>query len=280
MKYGLNEIVKVLAKQHDLDFSMYDEQFLEQIVEKRMMLSHVHDFSEYVWHVSGNPDEMDTLRRSLNITHTEFFRNTLTFAHLEQWILPGLFEERQEINELRIWSAGCSSGQEAYSIAILIENLKARISRQLRYRIIATDITESALTRAVEGTYRETDVQRLRLHDVHEFFTRQGDTYQVRDTLKKHVWFHTYDLLDRESAYPQESIFGNFDLVICSNLLFYYKPEYQHDIMRKLINSMNPNGFLITGEAEKQATDRFPELYAVAPPSPIYRHRRNVNETL
>ncbi|MBN2861046.1 MAG: hypothetical protein JXK93_12340 [Sphaerochaetaceae bacterium] len=276
MKHGLNETIQVLAKKHGLDLSMYNEQFLEQIVEKRMMLSHVHDLLEYQRYISGNQDEVDTLRRSVNITHTEFFRNTLTFAHLEQWILPSLFEKRQEANELRIWSAGCSSGQEAYSIAILIENLQARNSKHLRYRIIATDIVESALAQAVEGIYRESEVQRLRLHDVHTFFTGKGDMYEVSDTLKQHVWFHTYDLLDNESAYPHESIFGNFDLVVCSNLLFYYKPEFRHGIMRKLINSMNPNGFLITGEAERQSTELFSEVYAVVPPSPIYRLRRNV----
>lgn len=271
----IRELLQLTAEEYGQDISMYDDRFLEQVVEKRLAFVHVANFHEYVRHVHGNPLELATLVRALNITHTEFFRNPLTFAHLEQWILPSLLEGKSENSELRIWSAGCSSGQEAYSIAILIENLQSRKSKRLRYRIIATDITESALEQAVRGIYRETDVQRIRLHDVNRYFTKRGDTYTVNDRLKQQVWFHTYDLLDNGSAYPHESIFGNFDLVFCSNLLFYYKLECQYDIMRKLINSMDANGFLITGEAERQTAEQFCELYPVAPPSAIYKQRRS-----
>jgi chemotaxis methyl-accepting protein methylase len=223
-----------------------------------------------------NPDEVSTLLESMNITYTEFFRNPLTFAHLEQWILPSLLEEKSENNELRIWSAGCSAGQEAYSIAMLIENIHACRARECRYRIIATDISESALVQARKAEYNERDIQKIRIKDLNEFFIRSGESYTICDRLKQHVGFHTYDLLDHRSSYPQESIFGNFDLVVCSNLLFYYKPEYQQVIVNKLMNSMDKQGFLLAGEAERQIFKKFKGLYQVAPPSPIYKQRRGV----
>jgi len=274
MDNELIEIVHYAKSVYGLDISMYDDSFLTQSTEKRFAATGTTTISEYIRFVSDNPDEAVILFRSLNITHTEFFRNFLSFAHLEQWILPSLLADKSDNSELRVWSAGCSSGQEAYSLAMLVENLQMKTSRQLRYRIIATDISESALLQGIKGEYSESDIQRIRVQDVKEYFIRTGATYTVCDSLKNHVSFSSYDLLDSRSSYPQESIFGNFDLVVCSNMLFYYKPDYQYDIVKKLINSMDKSGYLVTGETERHTIEKFSELYQVAPPSPIYKLRR------
>ncbi|MEA5032408.1 MAG: protein-glutamate O-methyltransferase CheR [Sphaerochaeta sp.] len=272
----LGEIVQIAASAYGSDISKYDDMFLKQVAEKRFACANVTNISEYVQYLSNNPDEVGALLRSLHITHTDFFRNPLTFAHLEQWILPSLLEGKPEASELRIWSAGCSSGQEPYSIAMLVENIHTRKSRPLHYRIIATDISGSALLQATKREYREDEIQRIRVKDLKDFFIKTGDTYKVSDRLKQHVGFSTYDLLDNRYSCPQESIFGNFDLVVCSNMLFYYKPNHQQYIVRKLIDSMDKFGYLITGEAERQVVENFTELYQVAPPSPIYKQRRGV----
>ncbi|PKL21976.1 MAG: hypothetical protein CVV48_05155 [Spirochaetae bacterium HGW-Spirochaetae-4] len=276
MDNELGEIVQIAASVYGSDISKYDDMFLNQVVEKRFAFANVANISEYVQYVSNNPDEAGALLQSLNITHTDFFRNPLTFAHLEQWIFPSILEGKPEASELRIWSAGCSSGQEPYSIAMLVENIHTRKSRSLRYRIIATDISGSALIQASKGEYREDEIQRIRVKDLRDFFIKTGDTYTVSDRLKQHVGFSTYDLLDTRYSCPQESIFGNFDLVVCSNMLFYYKPNHQQYIVRKLIDSMDRFGYLVTGEAERHIVENFNELYQVAPPSPIYKKRRGV----
>jgi chemotaxis protein methyltransferase CheR len=276
MDNGLMEINQIARNNYGVDISKYDETFLMQIVGKRIAATETKNMPDYFRFMLENPEETSTLLGSMNITYTEFFRNPLTFAHLEQWILPSLLEAKSENNELRIWSAGCSSGQEAYSIAILIENMYACRSKKCRYRIIATDISESALMQARKAEYNEVDIQKIRIKDLNDFFVRVGENYTVCDRLKQHVGFYTYDLLDQRSSYPQESIFGNFDLVVCSNLLFYYKPEYQRVIVNKLMNSMDKQGFLLVGEAERQIFKRFKGLYQVVPPSPIYKQRRGV----
>lgn len=265
----LSELVKHI---NNLDISKFDSSFLAQMVKKRCALVGTETLSDYVQYITLHPDEADMLFHSLHISYTEFFRNTLTFAHLEQWILPSLIERKPENSELRIWSAGCSSGQEAYSIAMLIENLSIK---NKRYRIIATDISESVLIQAKHGKYAEHDIQKIRIRDLHEHFIRSEGSYTIADQVKEHILFSHYDLLSSISAYPQESIFGNFDLVICSNVLLYYAPEMQHEVVKKLINSMDSHGFLITGEAERQAVEKFKNLYQVVPPSPIYQQRRN-----
>ncbi len=276
MSNELLEIVQTIESIYRLDISMYDDAFLNQIVERRLLGTEIKNVSDYIQYLSNNSDEATILLRSLNINHTEFFRKPLTFAHLEQWILPRLIEGRSDNRELRIWSAGCSSGQEAYSIAMLLENINLKKQKQSRYRIIATDISKSALLAAKKGEYNEKDIQMIRVMDLKEFFVKSGETYTVCDRLKKHVSFSTYNLLDNVSSYPQESIFGNFDLVVCSNILFYYKPHYQHSILKKMINSMDEYGYLIKGEAEKQIVEKYSDLYLVAPPSPIFKQRRGV----
>jgi chemotaxis methyl-accepting protein methylase len=269
-----NELILSLQSFFGLDISKYDISFLKQVVEKRLAITETKNFSDYIQYLSNNATEAATLFQSFNITYTEFFRNPLTFAHLEQWILPRLMEEKSDNNELRIWSAGCSSGQEVYSIAMLIESINSKKQIKKRYRIIATDISESVLHEAIKGEYNEKDIQMIRVKDLKDFFVKSGEKYIVCDRLKQHVSFSVYDLLDNRSACPQESIFGNFDLVVCSNMLFYYKPVYQHSIVKKLIYSMDEQGYLITGEAEMQIVAKFKGLCLVVPPSPIFKQRR------
>jgi chemotaxis methyl-accepting protein methylase len=276
MSDELIAVVQILKSVYELDISKYDEAFLKQTVEKRCIFVKATNIYEYVQIISNNFEEVTALLKSLQITHTDFFRNILVFAHLEQWILPSLFERKPEASELRIWSAGCSSGQEAYSIAMLIENIHHKKSRLLRYRIIATDISQSALLRAKKGEFSEHDIQNIRVKDLNEFFVKRGETYTICDRLKEHVSFSNYDLLDPLSSYPQESIFGNFDLVVCSNILFYYKPMYQQSIVKKLIYSMDKNGYLITGEAEKHTIERYSKLTQVTSLTPIYKQKRGV----
>ena len=276
MNQEVTHIAHILKSLHDIDISKYNDSFLKQTIEKRLTFLKVDNLAEYEQFISNNPYEMDVLYTSLHITHTEFYRNPLIFAHLEQWILPSLFEQKPEGSELRIWSAGCSSGQEAYSIAMLIEKIHRNKARQLRYRIIATDISQSALLKAKKGEFSEHEILNIRVKDLKEFFIKRGDTYTINDWLKKHVSFSTYDVLDPLSSYPQESIFGNFDIVVCSNILFYYKPVYQHSIVKKMIYSMDKNGYLITGEAEKHTFEKYSELIQVTSFAPIYKQKRGV----
>lgn len=274
MNNELTKIIQIYKKIYDLDISMYDDKFLKQVLESRLSVKEKLNPLDYLNDLSSNPIEVEILKQLLNNNHTEFFRNTLTFAHLEQWILPNLMGNKLGNNELRIWSAGCSTGQEAYSIAILIENINSQKKEKTRYRIIATDISETALIEAKKGIYNESDILKIRVKDLKEFFLKSGDKYKINEDLKKNISFATYDLLDSLSSYPHESIFGNFDLVICCNLLFYYKKKHQDQILAKLINSMDEDGFLITGETEKQSVSNFNNLYLTVPPSPIFKKRR------
>ncbi|MEI6578102.1 MAG: CheR family methyltransferase [Eubacteriales bacterium] len=266
-----NEVVHVMKNIYGLDVSVFDESFMQKTISSRCAVQNIPVFPDYSVYLSNNSAEASNLLNTLNNNYSEFFRNSLTFANLEQWILPKLIQQKADSNELRIWSAGCAAGQEPYSIAMLLEAFSATRSTSVRYRIIATDISNSALETAKNGEYNEDALQNMKMKFVKAFFEKTGEKYKVISSLKENIEFSVYDLLDKNSFYPHESIFGDFDIVFCSNLLFYYKPGQQQFILNKMIRAMAKDGYLITGEAEKNLLANRTDLHMAAPPAAIFQ---------
>jgi chemotaxis methyl-accepting protein methylase len=271
MKSAAAEVIQIIRQTEHHDISKYDESFLMQSLKRRLELTQQSDFSAYLDTLLQSETERTAFLDSLKNHYTEFFRSGLVFSYLEHRILPALVSQLTPSSELRIWSAGCSTGQEPYSLAILLENMAEKQRVPFRYRIIATDLSQDALIAADKGIYNQDAVQNLRLKDMTAYFEHKHESYAVSDRLKKHVSFSRYDLFDPSSANPQESIFGNFDLVMCSNVLLYYNETAQRFILQKLINSMVIDGYLITGEAERSAAKKCAGLCAVSPPNPIFK---------
>ena len=270
----VNEIIRVMNQIHGIDISMYDESFLLKSLGKRWIATGVKTAAAYLRYLEENSTEAAGFYNSLNINYSEFFRNPLTFALLEQWILPRLISQKAVGGEIRVWSAGCSSGQEAYSIAMLLDKLTTSGAKPIRVRIFATDTSQSALALARDGVYDKNTVQNVRLKELHNYFTAKGDTYTIASRLRERVNFSTYDLLDQSSANPPESIYGDFDIVFCSNLLFYYKPDIRHSILQKVQHSMSGMGYLVTGEAERAFVEKIDRLQLVAPPAAIFQIKK------
>lgn len=247
MNKELHEIIRVMYQTHGRDISVYDESFLAKSLEKRRSEAGVETLAAYLGYLSENSTEAEVFFRLLN-TYSKFFRNQLTFTLIEQWILPKLIEEKAGKGEIRIWSAGCAAGQEAYSIAILLDKYSASSSNKIRFRIFATDTSQSALALAREGVYDAEAVQNVMLKHLCTYFTNKGETYTITSRLKYMVNFSTYDFLDKHSANPPESIYGDFDIVFCSNLLFYYRSDIRQFILQKVHRSLSERGYLITGE--------------------------------
>lgn len=273
MNGEINDIIRVMNWTHGKEISMYDESFLIKSLEKRRMDTGAVTTAAYLEYLEGSCMEADAFSNSLNITYSDFFRNPLTFALLEQWVLPALITSKSG-TEIRVWSAGCSSGQEAYSMAMLLSNLIPVNGQPIRYRIFATDISQSALAVARSGIYFEDAVHNLRMKELESYFVHTGEVYTVVPRLKECIEFSTYDLLDRHSAYPPECIYGDFDIVFCSNLLFYYKPEIQQFILRKVQQAMAPDGYLVTGEAERAFVEQTGRLRMVAPPAAVFQIKK------
>lgn len=209
---------------------------------------------KYLDYLENRTEEVAVFRSRLTNSYTEFFRNPLTFACLEQVILPQLVEKKRirKENEIRIWSAACASGQEAYSIAILCDELIESKKADINYLIFATDIDSEVLEQAQRGHYQAETLGKVTLKRIQTYFIRKGENYSIASEIIRCIDFSVFDLLSDQGSSPSASIYGNFDLVFCSNLLFYYKPEYRKRILEKIGNSLSKGGYLITGETERE----------------------------
>jgi len=273
MNRVLDDIARIMHRVHGRDISLFEESFLAKTLEKRLASTASGSLSAYSGYLSGNGEEAELLYRSLSITYSEFFRNPLTFALLEQLILPALLDKREKAGrpEIRVWSAACAAGQEAYSIAILLDEMTAAAGRAIPFRIFATDISENVLALARQGTYDFPSVRNVRLKHLKSYFSVSDETYTIDHRLRERIDFSRYDLLDEYSGSPPASIYGDFDLVFCSNLLFYYKPEMRRFILDKVCRSLAPNGYLATGEAERDMIAGRGGLSVVAPAAAVFR---------
>ena len=269
MHKELEDLIAIIKKNLGMDISVYDQTFLIRMLDKRKAEVGIDQTADFSIMLKNNLAENEAFLQSLSIHYTEFFREPLTYAFLEKVVLPGISRAKQG-QELRIWSAGCSYGQEPYSLAMLLDNLCYANKKEIGYRIFATDLSEKALIIASSGKYHQDSVQNLKLNQLNRFFIKQENSYTIIPNLRKHIDFSFYDLLDRATCNPPESIYGDFDIVMCSNLLFYYNQECQKIIINKLLKTLAPGGLLITGEVEKACVENYINRKAMNINVPIF----------
>jgi chemotaxis methyl-accepting protein methylase len=255
------------------DLSVFDATFLEKSVARRMAATGAATPGEYLARMDERPGEIEVLVDSLRVGHSEFFRDPLAFALLEHLILPDLDRERVRAgrSELRIWSTGCAGGQEAYSIAIVLDADGRDLETTFPARIFATDVSEAALARARQGVYSAVELCRVPLGHVETCFERRGRNYALVPRLKERVDFSRHDLLDPGVASPPASVYGEFDLVWCCNVLLYYRPEVRRAIIGRIRGCLVAGGCLVVGEAEKAAVAAEGGWRAVFSPAPVFR---------
>jgi len=272
----MNELIKSMTHhfvEHlGIDISKYDEAFLMKTLRRRMKETTFESEAAYYSHVEQSQTESNIFLNSLQISYTEFFRNTLTFSVLEKIIIPSIIQNKLTSgrNEIRVWSAACASGQETYSLAMLLHEFRNGSSGKINFRIFATDQSELQIKEAQKGQYPESALNSLMLKRVNRWFTKHGETYIVNPELKENIEFSVFDLLNDKFSCPPASIFGDFDLIVCANILFYYQPEFQNKIIKKTRNCLSDNGYFITGETERDILNQygFQEIY---PQSAIFK---------
>jgi chemotaxis protein methyltransferase CheR len=265
--------IALMGGMHGVDISVYDDSFLMKSLEKRRRATDCGSIAAYLHRLADDAMEQEAFYASLQVTYSEFFRNPMAFALLEQLLLPTLVEAKARTGqaEIRIWSAACAAGQEVWSVAILLDALSAAWERTVPFRIFATDLSERNLALARAGVYSAAAVGNVRLRHLDGWFTRQGEYYAIIPRLKEWVEFSVYDLLNAETSCPPGSIFGDFDLILCSNVLLYYRPEAQRFILDKMRRCLAAGGHLITDESEWQIVENAGGFRAAAPPAAVFR---------
>jgi chemotaxis methyl-accepting protein methylase len=240
-------------KKNGIPITAFEHSFLEKTISGRMLASGIDSIHQYCEYLQKNTPEMDALKAALHISFSEFFRNPLSFACLQQVLLPILFRRKKKKHEgIRIWSAACANGQESYSLAILFDEFLRNCPSEGSFRIFATDINPEALAKAQDGIYPLSSLNHVFLKRLNDYFHSSGDTYAVIPELKKYIDFSLFDLLTERSISPPSSIYGDFDIVMCSNILFYYEPVSRRQILEKIYACLAPDGYVITGESERE----------------------------
>lgn len=275
MKDTNRKIIEFLKKSGDIDISDYSDQFLKKIIDSRMEKVASKTIDSYLEFLRFNPLETRKLTNSLEISYSTFFRNSLTFSVLEKIILPSLFfiQNQKHSREVRIWSAACAGGQEIYSLAILINEMKESNTNTNHYRIFASDKSESQIVNASKGIFSYSAVENVTISRIERWFKLLDETYIIESSLKKDIEFSVFNLLDPLHSCPPTCIFGEFEIVFLSNLLFYYKPLQRKIILEKARNVLSENGYLVTGESEREILlqHNFQEVY---PNSCIFKSKK------
>ncbi len=189
-------------------------------------------------------DMLKEITEAMTTNESMFFRDNKPFVSLRQKILPALTTQRAG-EKLAIWSAACSHGQEPYSIAMTLEEEKAKLAG-CSYQILATDLDTQVLKKAAEGVYTQFEVQRgLPIQLLLKYFTqRDSNSWQINEALKKNIQFRQYNLLDSFGT------LGKFDIIMCRNVLIYFDEATKRDVLARLAAALSPHGVLFLGSAE------------------------------
>ena len=268
LDYNLNQIFSIIQSKTGHDFSSYKSNTVSRRIARRVAVHQLNAFSDYVTVMAKDPAEPGRLVKDMLIGVTSFFRDGKAFETLQEKAMVPLAQSRQPGDSVRVWVAGCSSGEEAYSIAILLAEVMERLSIPLTVQIFASDIEADAIHTARLGTYPENiaaDVSRQRLS---RFFNHRDSTYHIKKSIRDNIVFSIHNLIN-------DPPFSKIDLISCRNLLIYFKPELQKKVLSMFHYALNQDGYLFLGPSETigECAGYFS---AVSPKHKIFKHRSRV----
>lgn len=239
---GIERIFQILADRHGVEFTAYIPTTLAHRIERRLKLLELDSIEDYVVYVEADPAELDALFDDLLIGVTRFFRDSDSFSRLETVVIPKLFVDGNP-QEIRVWAAGCATGQEAYSLAILLHEHAERIEYRGEIKLFASDINCQALERAAGGIYSEEQVADISSTRLEHYFTAVNGEYHISAEIRKMVVFANHNLLT-------DAPFTRLDLVLCRNMLIYLKKEQSQQLLATFHYSLKQHGFLMLGNSE------------------------------
>ena len=236
------EVYRMLQQEYGIDFTHYKPTTVTRRIERRLALAQSSDIDEYIRRLKSDRSELDVLYRDLLIEVTHFFRDRQAFQVLEEQVLPDLLARQPREAPLRLWVAGCATGEEAYSLAILLEDLMETLGER-PVKIFATDMHRGSLEHATRAIYTPEALAGVSEERLARYFTRIGDRYQVVPELRQRIVFAQHNVI-------KDAPFTRVDLVSCRNLLIYLQPAAQQKVLSLFHFALNRNGFLFLGPSE------------------------------
>ncbi|NTW48547.1 MAG: PAS domain S-box protein [Chlorobiales bacterium] len=236
------ELLDMVAKATHMEVTGYKQATLRRQVEMRYRTLHLTSIQEYLRHVKANPDELKVLQQSFLISVTSFFRDPESFRALEQ-VLRELVARKQPGDSVRAWVPGCATGEEAYSIAILLREVMGDRADEYELRVFATDIDVAATELARAAVYPASELEKLDPALLDKYFTHEGSAYKISKTIREMCVFSIHDVIRHPS-------FKRMDIVSCRNLLIYFNPDLQEQLFYNFHYALNPEGYLLLGKSE------------------------------
>lgn len=243
----LKKVFRVLRSATGLDFTHYKHSTLQRRIKRRMALRGIETLEEYCRDLERNREEADELCESFFITVTAFFREPAVFEELKRRVFPALVEDRAPEDPIRIWVPGCSTGEEAYSIAICLMEFLEEAGVSLPFEVFATDLSEVAIVTARAGIYAGAAVASVSPQRLARYFTRTESGYQVAKVIREVCVFARHNV-------AQDPPFSRLDLVSCCNVLIYLGTVLQRKVLSSLHYALKPSGFLVLGPSESIGT--------------------------
>ncbi|WP_295404713.1 chemotaxis protein CheB [uncultured Thiocystis sp.] len=253
---GLSKIFVLLRAQTGHDFSQYKRSTIQRRIERRMAVHQLATLDDYAQYLRQMPAESDALFRDLLIGVTNFFRDPAAFQALEETVIPKLFAGKSAEVAIRVWSVGCSTGEEAYSLAILLAERQEAMRQRFKVQVFATDIDALAIATARIGLYPASIATDLSAERLARFFTAEpgGDIYRIHKGVRDLLVFSEHSLI-------KDPPFSKLDLISCRNLLIYLDGDLQKKLFPLFHYALNPGGFLFLGNSE--TVGDFPDLFEV-----------------
>ena len=249
---GLQRILQMLRGATGHDFSQYKKSTIGRRIERRMAQHDISDAQAYARHLKDNPAELHLLFKELLINVTRFFRDPEAFVALKQDVLPQLLKDRPEGYQFRVWVAGCASGEEAFSIAMLLREQLDETQAQVKVQIYATDLDDEAIAFARAAVYPPNIVQDITPERLRRFFVREDGGYRVKKEIRETVVFAVQNVI-------KDPPFTKLDLLSCRNLMIYLEPELQARLIPAFHYALKPGGVLFLSPSE--SVGNHPELF-------------------
>jgi len=263
-----DDLLSMLKHEFGTNFFQYKVPTITRRIERRARMKGIESLKHYRDFVKGNSSELPELYADLLIEVTSFFRDEEAFRILKNDVIPSLFDEKNQGDSIRVWVPGCASGEEAYSIAILLQEHAREMKISFHIKILATDIHIRSMSQANSGTYPLSALKKMPQNLVHRYFDIDDDEAQIKPSLRNMVFFSTHDLM-------RDPPFTRIDLVSCRNLLIYLMEVAQDKVMSLLHFALRKDGVLFLGPSEHIGSISH-EFQAISEKWRVFRKLRDV----
>ena len=240
---ALQTIFRLIRTATDVDFSLYKLPTIKRRLRRRMLLRETPDLDQYAQYLQAHPSEIRDLFEDILIPVTSFFREPQTFQALQNDVFPKIAARARKAESIRIWVAGCSTGEEAYSIAIALLEYLGSQAHQVKIQIFGTDLSERGIQVARNGLYADAAVENVSKDRLRRFFLKTEGGYQIAKSIREICIFARHDL-------AKDPPFAKLDLISCQNVFIYFESTLQKRIMVGFHYALKPSGFLVLGKSE------------------------------